>query len=164
MTPEEIKSKVQGTHGRAMENRSMQRQRYSSISDLFRDVKLYGREAGVDFVETHLQRIVNEAVDTAECKDGSLELTAYGFGRAALEGRAQALRDLTALTVEADKSTIRLVWAEPNPVHGRSRIEQTFGKLKRFKRVAFRCETAESYAAFVSLALGFIIIKSVHTA
>jgi len=48
---------------------------------------------------------------------------------------------------------------------GRSRIEQTFGKLKRFKRVAFRCEkTAQSYAAFVSLALGFIIIKSVHTA
>ena len=47
----------------------------------------------------------------------------------------------------------------------RARIEQTFGKLKRFKRIAFRCEkTAISYAAFVSLALGFIIVKSVHTA
>jgi hypothetical protein len=33
----------------------------------------------------------------------------------------------------------------------RARIEQAVGKLKRFKR-------------FVALALGFILIKSVHTA
>ena len=48
---------------------------------------------------------------------------------------------------------------------GRARIEQTFGKLKRFKCVALRCEkTEKSFAAFVSLALSFILIKSVHTA
>lgn len=48
---------------------------------------------------------------------------------------------------------------------GRARIEQTFGKLKRFKRVAFRCEkTAQNFASFVSLALGFVLMKSVHTA
>ncbi|MFK5598220.1 IS5 family transposase [Methylobacterium sp. HMF5984] len=47
----------------------------------------------------------------------------------------------------------------------RARIEQTFGKLKRFKRIALRCEkTRASFAAFVSLALAFILIKSVHTA
>jgi transposase len=47
----------------------------------------------------------------------------------------------------------------------RARIEQTFGKLKRFKRVALRCEkTAKSFASIVSLALGFILIKSVHIA
>ena len=47
----------------------------------------------------------------------------------------------------------------------RARIEQTFGKLKRFKRIALRCEkTKASFAAFVSLALAFILIKSVHTA
>ena len=35
---------------------------------------------------------------------------------------------------------------------GRARIEQAMGKLKRFKRVAFRCQkAAESYAAFVAL-------------
>ncbi|KQO59952.1 hypothetical protein ASF22_22515 [Methylobacterium sp. Leaf87] len=46
----------------------------------------------------------------------------------------------------------------------RARIEQTFGKLKRFKRIALRCEkTRASFAAFVSLALAFILIKSVHT-
>jgi len=39
------------------------------------------------------------------------------------------------------------------------------GKLKRFKRVALRCEkTARNYGSVVALALGFILIKSVHTA
>ena len=47
----------------------------------------------------------------------------------------------------------------------RARIEQTMGKPKRFKRVAFRCEkTAESYAAFVAFACSLILVKSVHTA
>ena len=48
---------------------------------------------------------------------------------------------------------------------GRARIEQTIGKLKRFKRIALRCEkTAENYAAFVAFACGLILVKSVHTA
>ena len=39
------------------------------------------------------------------------------------------------------------------------------GKLKRFKRVALRCEkTAQNYGSVVALALGFILVKSVHTA
>ena len=47
----------------------------------------------------------------------------------------------------------------------RARIEQAVGKLKRFKRIALRCEkTARNYASFIALALGFILIKSVHTA
>jgi transposase len=48
---------------------------------------------------------------------------------------------------------------------GRARIEQAVGKLKRFKRIALRCEkTARNYGSFVALALGFILVKSVHTA
>ncbi|WP_158875059.1 IS5 family transposase [Antarcticirhabdus aurantiaca] len=48
---------------------------------------------------------------------------------------------------------------------GRARIEQTVGKLKRFKRVALRCEkTKRNFASIVSLAAGFILVKSVHTA
>ena len=47
----------------------------------------------------------------------------------------------------------------------RARIEQTVGKLKRFKRVALRCEkTAASFSAIVSFACGLILVKSVHTA
>ena len=47
---------------------------------------------------------------------------------------------------------------------GRARIEQTMGKLKRFKRIALRCEKTDvNYGSFVALALSFILIKSVHT-
>ena len=47
---------------------------------------------------------------------------------------------------------------------GRARIEQTVGKLKRFKRIALRCEkTAQNYGSLVALACAFILIKSVHT-
>ena len=39
------------------------------------------------------------------------------------------------------------------------------GKLKRFKRIAMRCEkTVESYAAFVGFACGLILVKSIHRA
>jgi transposase len=51
----------------------------------------------------------------------------------------------------------------------RARIEQTIGKLKRFKRIALRCEKTDiSFSAFISFACGIILIKSliksVHTA
>ena len=47
----------------------------------------------------------------------------------------------------------------------RARIEQMMGKIKRFKRIALRCEkTATNYASFLALVCGFILIKSVHTA
>jgi transposase len=47
----------------------------------------------------------------------------------------------------------------------RARIGQLVGRLKRFKRIALRCEkTDTNFASFVALALGFILVKSVHTA
>jgi len=46
----------------------------------------------------------------------------------------------------------------------RARIEQTIGKLKRFKRVAMRCEKTDiSYSAIISFACGLMLVKSVHT-
>jgi transposase len=48
---------------------------------------------------------------------------------------------------------------------GRARIEQTIGKLKRFKRIALRCQkTTQNFAASISLACTFMWTKSVHTA
>jgi transposase len=45
----------------------------------------------------------------------------------------------------------------------RARIEQTIGKLKRFKRIAMRCDkTQDSYGAFVAFACTLILVKSVH--
>lgn len=47
----------------------------------------------------------------------------------------------------------------------RARVEPTIGKLKRFKRIAMRCEkTAASYSAIISFACALILVKSVHTA
>jgi transposase len=47
----------------------------------------------------------------------------------------------------------------------RARIEQGIGVVKRFKRVALRCEkTARNYRSIVSFAAGLCLIKFVHTA
>jgi transposase len=47
----------------------------------------------------------------------------------------------------------------------RARIEQTMGKLKRFKRIALRCDkTQASFAALTCFACCIMLIKSVHTA
>ena len=46
-----------------------------------------------------------------------------------------------------------------------TRIEQTIGKLKPFKRVAMRCEKTDiSYSAIISFACGLMLVESVHTA
>ena len=47
----------------------------------------------------------------------------------------------------------------------RARVEQAIGKLKRFKRVAMRCEKTDiSYSAIIGFARGVMLTKSVHTA
>jgi len=47
----------------------------------------------------------------------------------------------------------------------RARIEQEFGRLKRFKRIALRCEkTKRNFISVVSFAAGLYLIKFVHTA
>jgi transposase len=56
-------------------------------------------------------------------------------------------------------------WFARTLYKARARIEQAVGKLKRFKRIALRCEkTKRNFASFVALAAGFILVKSVHTA
>lgn len=46
----------------------------------------------------------------------------------------------------------------------RARIEQSIGRLKRFKRVALRCEkTARNFRSIVAFAAGLSLIKFVHT-
>ncbi len=113
MSTEEIKEKVQAAYKKAIST-NMHMIRNSSFLAPFRDLKLYGREAGMDFVQTNLDLIVREAVSTAECRETSLSLPFCGSGRAALEGVADALRDITALRVEVQQSAVQLIWAVPN--------------------------------------------------
>jgi ABC-type arginine/histidine transport system permease subunit len=50
-----------------------------------------------------------------------------------------------------------------NAAHAMGRL--SVQALPPAKRIALRCEkTATNYGSFVALALGFILIKSVHTA
>jgi len=47
----------------------------------------------------------------------------------------------------------------------RARIEQGVGRVKRFKRVALRCEkTARNFRSIVAFTAGLCLIKFVHTA
>jgi transposase len=54
----------------------------------------------------------------------------------------------------------------PRKLYGRrAKVEQLIGKLKRFKRVALRCEkTKRSFASVIAWAFAIILVKSVHTA
>ena len=114
--PGRIKEKIQGAYARAVSNRSMQISWSSSGIDLMlRNLTLYGQDAGVDFVDTRLEAIVQEAEHAAECKQRSLVIQTQGFGQAAIAGMISRLRELTALKVEGSASTIRLIWAEDNP-------------------------------------------------
>ena len=56
-------------------------------------------------------------------------------------------------------------WFASKLYKGRARIEITMGKLKRFKRIALRCEkTARNFRSMIAFVLGVLILKSVHTA
>lgn len=112
MTPQEINAKVRGAYVRALQSSTMYSMSGSRIDDLFRDLKVYGRDAGTDFAETNLIRIIEEAVRMAGCKRPCLEMQVYGWGRAALDGMAQTLRDRTGLKVDVAGPTVRLDWSE----------------------------------------------------
>ena len=114
MTSEQISQQVQAAYRQAMQNRNVQYKRSSGIEYLLRGLKLYGRDAGVDFAKTHLDAIVREAIEAAGYKASSIAMTAGGFGRSALDGMARALQQLTGLQVYASGSTVTLAWAEVN--------------------------------------------------
>ncbi|GLK67031.1 hypothetical protein [Hansschlegelia plantiphila] len=112
---QQIKQKIQAAYKAAVQNSFMSRSRSPGIDQLFRGVRLYGHDAGVDFAETHLSSIIQEALEEAGCKEPSLTLETYDFGVAAIAGMAAILRERTALKVETTRSAITLIWAVPNP-------------------------------------------------
>ena len=54
----------------------------------------------------------------------------------------------------------------PKPLHkSRARSEQTIGKIKRFKRIALRCEkAARNFGSIIALVGAFILIKPAQRA
>jgi transposase len=93
-----------------------------------------------------------------------IAMTDKGYDRQANRAAARA-RGTTPVIPRRENSKQRGRFFPKLLYKLRARIEQTIGKLKRFKRVAMRCDkTDTSYSAFVSFACGLILIKSVHNA
>ncbi len=79
----------------------------------------------------------------------------------------QRAREKGSLTVIPYRKNVinRPKWFARALYRGRARVEQAVGKLKRFKRIALRCEkTVTNFNSFIALAAAFILIKSVHRA
>lgn len=112
MAPEDIKAKVHQTYERAHQGSTLYRRQHPQIDHMFRDLKLYGRDAGADFASTHLSRIVQDILDAAGSRQMSLTLHPHEFGKAAITGLEETLRERTGLRVEVAKSAITLTWAE----------------------------------------------------
>ena len=76
--------------------------------------------------------------------------------------RARKKGSLTVIPYRKNTKN-RPKWFARALYRARARAEQAVGKLKRFKRIALRCEkTATNFRSFVALAAAFILIKSVH--
>lgn len=93
-----------------------------------------------------------------------IAVTDKGYDSAANRAAAR-VRDITPVIPRRENSKERGRFFPKHLYRLRARIEQTIGKLKRFKRIALRCEkTALSYSAFISFACALMLVKSVHRA
>ena len=93
-----------------------------------------------------------------------MAITDKGYDSQANRAAARA-RGITPIIPRRENSKERGRFFPKKLYKLRARIEQTIGKLKRFKRIAFRCEkTIASFAALVSFACSIMLVKSVHTA
>jgi transposase len=87
-----------------------------------------------------------------------------GYSSKAIRAAARARGIAPVIPHKANEKNLPALFAR-TLYKARGRIEQSFGRLKRFKRVALRCQkTAENFRAIVHLAAGLCLIKFVHTA
>ena len=114
MSSEQIKLRIQNAYRASLTSNTFY-SRSSTIDYIFRDIHLFGREAGSDFIHTFSNEIVEEAVAVAKTRQPSMHINVSKSGKSALEGVAQALRDLTGLTVEISHSTVTMTWADETP-------------------------------------------------
>lgn len=93
-----------------------------------------------------------------------IAITDKGYDSHANRAAARA-RNITPVIPRKVNSTQRGRFFPKTLYKLRARVEQTIGKLKRFKRIALRCDkTAASFQAFTSFACAMLLIKTVHRA
>ncbi len=86
-------------------------------------------------------------------------------GYASKANRAMArVRGIAPVIPHKDNAKDKPAFFARTLYKARARIEQGIGALKRFQRVALRCEkTARNFRSIVSFAAGLCLIKFVHT-
>jgi transposase len=87
-------------------------------------------------------------------------------GYASKANRASARsRQIVPVIPHKDNEKDRPAFFPKTLYKARARVEQGIGILKRFKRVALRCEkTADNFRSIVSFAAGLCLVKFVHMA
>ena len=115
MTPEKFKSDVQAAYRKAIAERNSWTHHDGHAHRILEDVPVFGREAGVDLVETVIGSILQEAVRCAEAKKTSVTLRPGRTGKAALAGMVETLRAMTGLPVTEGNGTITIAWAKDEP-------------------------------------------------
>ena len=79
-------------------------------------------------------------------------------------GRRERARGIAPVIPHKANEKDKPAFFAPTLYKARARIEQGVGRLKRFKRVALRCEkTARNFSSIVAFAAALCLIKFVHT-
>ncbi len=89
-----------------------------------------------------------------------IAITDKGYDSAANRAAARS-RGITPVIPRRENSKQRRRFFPKRLYKLRAGIEQAIGKLKRFKRIAMRCEKTDiSYSAIISFACGLMLVKS----
>ncbi|AWB21796.1 hypothetical protein DA075_13425 [Methylobacterium currus] len=115
MSPEKFKSEVQAAYSKAIANTNSWRSYSEQSHRIFDAVAVFGREAGVDLVETSIEAILQEAIQAAAAKRTSLSLVPGKVGKAAFAGMVETLKSMTGLPVSERNGVITLAWAKDEP-------------------------------------------------
>lgn len=115
MTPEKFKSDVQTAYKKAISETNSQTFYDDHTHRIFDGIPVFGRESGVDLVQTVIGSILQEAVHAAEAKKRSMTLRPGRIGKGALAGIVDTLREMTGLPVTEGNGVITIAWAKDEP-------------------------------------------------
>jgi len=115
MSPAKFKSEVQTAYSRAIGSTNSWQHYTDQTYQLFDGITVFGRDAGVDLIQTLIGSILREAVEAAEAKKTSIQLRPGKTGTAALAGMVETLHELSGLPVTESNGVITLAWVKEEP-------------------------------------------------
>lgn len=112
MSPKKFKSDVKVAYEQAIRNNSRSVEYVDNTLPIFDGVRVFGRDAGIDQIQTSIGLILQEAVAAASSQRGSLTLYPPRGGKSAFDGMVEILRELTGLPVSEGRGVITIAWDE----------------------------------------------------